>query len=476
MSLRLKPYPEYRNSGITWLGEIPLHWEVSRLKTLVQHDNAQISAGAQHDLYIALEHVESWTGRVRSRTQRAPFGSQVKPFLPGDVLFGKLRPYLAKVTSLPMAGVCVGEFLVLRPRLTNLASSFLEYLLRSPQVISVISASTFGAKMPRADWNIVGTLRLALPPRNEQDAIVRFLRYADSAISRFIRAKRRLIEMLNEQKQAIIQRAVTRGLDPNVPLKPSGIDWLGDIPEHWKVRRLKTLAQIITSGSRGWARYYSDIGPIFLRIGNISTSDVDLKLGRITRVSPPIDAEGERTRVQENDVLLSITAQMGAVGICPPGLGEAYVNQHTALIHLQPTECNPRWVAYCLLSEFGKRQCQLLTNGGTKVGLTLDDVRTLRILMPPDSEQAGIVLRTEAQTRDLNAAITRIEREIGLLREHRARLIADVVTGKLDVRGVEVPMLEEAEELSPVGDEMPDAAMEQEEELEPVEERADAAE
>ena len=96
--------------------------------------------------------------------------------------------------------------------------------------------------------------------------------------------------------------------------------------------------------------------------------------------------------------------------------------------------------------------------------------------MPPDSEQAGIVLRTEAQTRDLNAAITRIEREIGLLREHRARLIADVVTGKLDVRGVEVPMLEEAEELSPVGDEMPDAAMEQEEELEPVEERADAAE
>ena len=126
--------------------------------------------------------------------------------------------------------------------------------------------------------------------------------------------KRKVIALLNQQKQAIIHRAATRSLDPSVPLKPSGIPWLGDIPQHWEVRRLKSLCRFVTSGSRGWARYYGDVGFVFLRIGNISTTSVDLRLKRITYVTPPAGAEGERTRAIPDDLLLSITAQIGAVG------------------------------------------------------------------------------------------------------------------------------------------------------------------
>jgi type I restriction enzyme S subunit len=141
---------------------------------------------------------------------------------------------------------------------------------------------------------------VALPPPDEQAAIVRFLDWANGRLERAIRAKRKVIALLNEQKQAIIHRAVTRGLDPSVPLKPSGIPWLGDIPQHWEVRRLKSLCRFVTSGSRGWARYYADDGFVFLRIGNISTTSIDLRLKRISYVTPPPGAEGERTRARPN--------------------------------------------------------------------------------------------------------------------------------------------------------------------------------
>jgi type I restriction enzyme S subunit len=135
-----------------------------------------------------------------------------------------------------------------------------------------------------------------------------------------------------------------------------------------------------------------------------------------------------------DDLLLSITAQIGAVGVVPNGLGEAFVNQHTALIRLRKENSVPRWVGYGLLSSFGKTQCRLMTNGGTKVGLTLDDVRSVLVLVPPLQEQAEIVAGIERRTNDLESALSRLEREIDLLREYRTRLVADVVTGKLDVR------------------------------------------
>lgn len=237
----LAPYAAMKDSGVAWLGAVPEHWHIQRLKRCASNVVAQTNVKGPGDLYISLDQVESWTGRLRTPAKETEFDSQVKRFHSNDVLFGKLRPYLAKVCKPAQSGVCVGEFLVLRPRGGAVRSDFLEQLLRSRPAIDLINSSTFGAKMPRADWDFIGNVDIPLPSTDEQAAIVKFLDHADRLIRRYIAAKRKLIKLLEEQKQAIIQRAVIRGLDPNVRLKPSGVEWLGEVPQHWEVRRLKTV-------------------------------------------------------------------------------------------------------------------------------------------------------------------------------------------------------------------------------------------
>ena len=236
----LKPYPAYKDSGVSWLGKVPEHWEMQRLKALVANIVDQTSERNEHEIYLALEHVESWIGGIRESGSDVSFDSQVKRFQAGDVLFGKLRPYLAKVACPDRNGVCVGEFLVLRPLDGSLLPSYLEHLLRSKPIIDTINASTFGAKMPRADWQFIGCMEQLAPPLPEQTAIVRFLDHADRRIRRYIRAKQKLSALLEEQKQAIIHQTVTGQIDvrtgqPYPAYKPSGLEWLGDVPAHWEV-------------------------------------------------------------------------------------------------------------------------------------------------------------------------------------------------------------------------------------------------
>ena len=245
MTVNLNPYPSYKSSGVEWLGDVPAHWEVRRLKVHVADIIDQSNGRRQDEVCIALEHVESWTGKIRDPGLDVSLDSQVKRFQAGDVLFGKLRPYLAKVAHPDYDGLCVGEFLVLRPRDVALSSPYLEQVLRSKPIIDAINGSTFGAKMPRADWNFIGGMEHPLPPLPEQTTIVRYLDHAAEHIRRYISGKQKLIRLLEEEKQAVIHRAVTCGLDPNVRLKPSGVEWLGDVPVHWEQRRVKQVSRIL---------------------------------------------------------------------------------------------------------------------------------------------------------------------------------------------------------------------------------------
>ncbi len=208
-----KPYPEYKDSGVPWLGKVPAGWEVSRLKFLCRNINEQTSDKEPEDAYIALENVESWTGRIQLPKQEVAFDSLVKRFQSGDVLFGKLRPYLAKVTKPHFSGVCVGEFLVLRVVNNNLLSDFLEYKLRSKQIIDLINSSTFGAKMPRADWGFIGNIRFAYPPTEEQETIVAFIQDFSIAIDTAITRTQRQIDLIQEYRTRLIADVVTGKLD-----------------------------------------------------------------------------------------------------------------------------------------------------------------------------------------------------------------------------------------------------------------------
>ena len=206
-NVRLKP------SEVEWLGDVPEHWDVDRLKTHVANINDSTRERKGNEPYIALEHVESWTGKIHDAGDEISFDSQVKRFQAGDVLFGKLRPYLAKVTAPNKGGVCVGEFLVLRTNQSKMASDYLELLMRSKPVIDTINASTFGAKMPRADWDFIGSLEQPIPPISEQVTILEHLDRVTSHIDAATNRARRQVELMGEYRTKLIADVVTGKID-----------------------------------------------------------------------------------------------------------------------------------------------------------------------------------------------------------------------------------------------------------------------
>ena len=208
----LDPDVPLKPSGFEWLGDIPEHWEVCRLKSCVSNVIAK-ETGYDRGICLALEHVEGWTGKYWDAGADFVLDSDMKCFQPNDVLFGKLRPYLAKVARPDSHGICVGEFLVLRPLNDLVSPEFLEYLLRSQHTIDAVNASTFGARMPRADWQFIGDMHHAFPLPAEQAAIVAHLDKLTSDIDAAIAHTRREIELLEEYRTRLIADVVTGKLD-----------------------------------------------------------------------------------------------------------------------------------------------------------------------------------------------------------------------------------------------------------------------
>ena len=457
MSVDLPPYPAIKDSAVAWLGEVPDHWTAERLKSSMHNIVEQTTERRAADLYVALEHVESWTGRLRHAGLDVSFDSQVKCFRSGDVLFGKLRPYLAKVTRPTSDGICVGEFLVLRPRHSNATAPYMEQLLRSKPIIDAVNSSTFGAKMPRADWQFMGGMAIALPPLPEQAAIVRFLDHADRRIRRYIRAQQQLVMLLEEQKQAIIHQAITGQIDvrtgrPFPAYKPSGVPWLGDVPEHWEIAQLGRLIDLLTGfpfKSEGFTQDADDIR--LLRGANIAPGKVrwndivrwpirdrpsylsfELHAGDIVLgMDRPIIQSGVRVATIEESDLPSLLLQRVAC-IRPEGRLRA---------------------DFLILLLAGKSFSAYLAPIFTGISvphLSPEQIRLFRFALPAVMEQEKIVEWTVASTKTVESAVKRTHREIALLGEYRTRLIADVVTGKFDVREAAARLPDEVEELEPL--------------------------
>ena len=426
----IKAYPSYKTSGVGWLGEVPAHWKIERLKSSINNVIQQTVDRQNSDLYVAMEHVESWTGRLIPSGTGVAFDSQVKCFRPGDVLFGKLRPYLAKVTSPTSYGVCVGEFLVLRPRNSGVTSPFLQQLLCSKPFIDAVNSSTFGAKMPRADWQFIGGMAIVRPPLPDQTAIVRFLDHADWRIWRYIRAKQKLIALLEEQKQAIIHQAVTGQIDvrtgqPYAAYKPSGMAWLGDVPQHWDFEPAKWYFREADDRSE-------------------TGSEELLSVSHITGVTPRSEKNVTMFKAESNvgyklcrpgDVVINtMWAWMAALGITrqtgivSPSYA-VYRPHSSSRLQGDYTDLLLRTRAY--KSEY---VCRSTGIRSSRLRLYPEDFLRIKLLDPPHDEQRRIVEFVNSRSAMAHSSIHRTRDKITLLKEYRTRLIADVVTGKLDVR------------------------------------------
>jgi type I restriction enzyme, S subunit len=324
---RRKPYPEYKNSGVEWLSEIPTHWDTKRLKYIVTELNNQKSVLIGDESYLPLENIESWTGKYTLSELPDTFEGAAKIFQPGDVLFNKLRPYLAKVVLSKDQGICVGELLVLRINRANVIPEFLFWRLISPEIIKTVDGSTYGTKMPRANWSFIGNLPIPYPTDvKEQCAIATFLDRETTKLDALIIKKRELITLLQEQRRVIINHAVTKGLNPDTPLKDSGIEWLGKIPAHWKIIRSKRLFYVRNERARDDDQQLSATQAY----GVIPQEEYEQRVGR--QVVKIIKNLEQRSHVEQDDFVISMRSFQG-------GLERAWVRGciRSSYVVLKPT-------------------------------------------------------------------------------------------------------------------------------------------
>lgn len=274
---------------------------------------------------------------------------------------------------------------------------------------------------------------MPFPPPDEQVAIVKFLDHANLKIDRFIRAKKKLIGFLNEQKQAIIHRAVTRGLNPDAPLKPSGIPWLGDIPAHWEVWRIGRFSKVGNGStpSRSNMLFWSGGSYPWLNSSQVNRGFIDSSDQFVTERALK---ECHLPQVSAGSVLIAITGQGKTRGTSAVLGIESTINQHIAYITQRLPVASAEYLQLCLVAAYSTLRAISEDSGSTKGALTCEDIKRFKLAIPPVDEQKQIVSYVDIETRFCNNAITRTEREIALMQEYRTRLTADVVTGKLDVR------------------------------------------
>jgi type I restriction enzyme S subunit len=420
-------YPAYRDSGVAWLGRVPAHWEIMRLKRA-----AHLCTERAEDrrFPVGLEHIESWTGRLIEA--EAEFEGEGVAFQSGDILFGKLRPYLAKAWLADQRGEAVGDFHVIRPLPPN-APEFFQRVLLSREVISLIDGSTYGAKMPRASWAFIGALTIPLPPPAEQRAIASFLDRECGKIDALVAEQERLIALLKEKRQAVISHAVTKGLDPNAPMKDGGVAWLGQVPAHWEVKRLKQYAGDVTVGVVVTpSQYYADDGVPALR--SLNVREMAINLENLVYFDGEASKALTKSMLRTDDIVAIRTGKPGTTAVVPPELDGA--NCIDLIVIRRSSHFVSRFLAYLMNSTTFQVQYAEGSAGALQQHFNIETAGNLRVALPPVEEQAAIVTFLDRACGKLDTLITEAERAIALLKERRAALISAAVTGKIDVRGL----------------------------------------
>ena len=297
-----------------------------------------------------------------------------------------------------------------------------------------IAALAKGIRERSTDFRYVALAAepLPVPPLDEQTAIVSYLDHADGRIQRYISAKERLIELLTEQKQAIINQVVTRGLDPYVPLKPSGVDWLGDVPAHWEVVQLGRIG-VFSKGSGGTKEDETSVGVPCIRYGDLYTSHRFLI--RSSRAFVTEEKAREYTSIQYGDILFAGSGEtIDEIGKAAVNLIESPVCCGGDVILFRPSVAiDAKFSGYAADCHQSQYQKSSMGRGFTIVHIYSNQLKYLWMGLPPLSEQAAIVDHLEMVITGIDNEITRASRQIELMQEYRTRLIADVVTGKLDV-------------------------------------------
>ena len=422
----LKPYPAMKDSGVEWLGEVPAHWEVKRGKNIFNCIDVRSKTGEEELLTVSSSRgiVPRRSANVTMFKAESYIGHKL--CWPNDLVINSLWAWACGLGVSNHHGIISTAYSVYRPN-KSVDPRFIHQFVRSTPFhweLRVRSKGVWTSRLQLTDDSFLGA-PFALPPLPEQAAIVRYLDHMDRRVRRLVRAKRKLIALLTEQKQAIIHRAVTRGLDPNIPLKDSGVEWLGEMPAHWEVRRSKR-----TFTPRKELARPDDIQLSATQAyGVIAQDEYERRVGRkIVKIFRHLE---KRRHVELDDFVISMRSFQG-------GLERAWVSGciRSSYIVLRPTiQVDVGFFSYLFKSRgyIGALQstADFIRDGQD---LNFDNFCGVDLPVPPIKEQRRIAEILDEAVGNANKAAERAQKEIELLNEFRTRLIADVVTGKLDVR------------------------------------------
>jgi type I restriction enzyme S subunit len=412
--MKLKPYPEYKDSGVPWLGEIPAHWEMKRVKYLFDE---RTEKGFPNEPLLAATQTKGVVPKTmyKNRTVMAQKDLHLLKLVEPDDFVISLRSFQGGIERAYYRGIISPAYTVMIPQ-KEVSPDYFKHLAKSKVFLELLKTCVTGIREGQnIDYSFLRKAFLPRPVSEEQTQIARYLDWKTAQINKFIRNKRRLIGLLKEQKQIIINRAVTRGLDPNIKLKPSGVEWLGDIPEHWETVKLKHISS--------------------MKSGDNLTSYQIVESGEY----PVYGGNGLRGYFNEYNregKHLLIGRQGALCGNIHSVEGKFWATEH-AIVASARGNILIKWYYY-ILSVMNLNQ---YSESAAQPGLSVEKILDLRTILPPCDEQDAIAEYIEREVEPLDQAIARAEREIELMTEYRARLISDVVTGKVDVRGIDVTQI-----------------------------------
>lgn len=442
----MKSYPEYKESNNEWLGEIPVHWKMTKIcwvASIVNGSTPKTSIDRFWDGEIVWvtpfdlgkqngKKIISDSNRRITEDGLNSCGASITPA--GSIILSTRAPigHLAITENV----ACTNQGCkTLVPDHRKIISDFLYYYLLSTK--KVLESYGQGSTFVELSGQNLKDFPLFLPPIDEQVAIIGFLDNKIVNVDKLIEEKQRQIELLEEYRSALINQVVTKGLDPDVPMKDSGIEWLGIIPEHWSRSKIKHLCYI-SDGNHGEEYPTQDDftneenGVPFIRVTEFR--DTRITKENILYITKEKDASMRKGRLQENDILFVNRGSIGKVALVTKEFEGANLNSQIAYFRVTSSQIYYRYLLFFLISSSLQDMISSLIHGGALMQLPLKRIVDIQVLCPPLPEQHIIAEYLEKQTKKINLIIENIKKQVAYLREYRVTLISDAVTGKYDIR------------------------------------------
>lgn len=415
-------------SGIDWIGDIPDEWDITKVRFVTKLRSEQGFYNSD-DKYIGLENISSYTGEYISTESEYDAGIY-DLYKTGDLLFSKLRPYLAKALIADDCGFCTGELAVIKEY--NGDIRYLFYYMLSDGFLKMVDASTYGAKMPRASWDYIKNLQIPVIGKAEQQAIANFLDKECAQIDSIAADLEKQIALLQQYKKSLITETVTKGLDKSVPMKDSGVEWIGEIPEHWNVLRVKDISKLQTGttppGNEG-VNFDND-GIQWFTPADFNDGSIKLGLAEKSIDFDTIHRENIKA-YPANTVLFIGIASIGKIGFSP---NTCYSNQQITGIKPNNNK-NGKYIAYSLLAGMDSIKDNALYTTVPIVNNAY--LGNIKISFPPTNEQETITKYLDYATSSVDEIIGKKLEQLSTIQQHKKSLIYEYVTGKKRVKEVQ---------------------------------------